>query len=266
MQTAKRKVEELYKEFKRSGTEEPEELEYRQAARDAIKKLLEAAMSNEIRVHVGASRYERSSGRLDSLNGGYMRHLLTEVGEIEIRVPRSRRGGFRSEAVEAYRRRGKNADLLIVGCFVNGLSTRKAARVVGRMLGSSISASTVSRIAKMLDGEVKRYHWRKLKDGYKYLFFDGVTLKERCLVETVKRSVLTAYGITHANEREIIDFRISGSESEAQWERFLTASLRCAAWDIRPNSFLIFSLSLFLVLSRTFLDLCAQHAWRGMWP
>ena len=223
MQLARAKVEEFYKEFKRSGEDEVEELDYRHVARDAIKVLMEEVMAWEVRVYVGAGRYERDEGRVDYLNGSYVRRLLTEVGDVEVKVPRTRGGGFRSRALTAYRRRGREVDRLIVDCFVKGMSTRKVADAVSRFLDDRVSAATVSRVGKMLDELVRKYHGRKLLDEYIYLYLDGVTVKERGLIDTPKRSVLTAYGITSKGKREIIDYRISGSESQAQWERFLNS-------------------------------------------
>lgn len=73
----------------------------------------------------------------------------------------------------------RSIDEVILACFVLGLSTRKAAKVLAPMIGETISASTVSRIAKSLDKEVERYHNRPLEDRYRFLFFDGVVLKNK---------------------------------------------------------------------------------------
>ncbi len=223
MQLARSRLEEYYEEFKRGGGDEAEELDYRHVAREAIKGVLEEVMAWEVSVYVGAGRYERGEGRVDHLNGSYVRRLLTEVGDIEVRVPRTRKGGFRSGALGAYRRRGRDVDRLIVACFVRGMSTRKVALTVSELLGERVSASTVSRVGKVLDDLVRSYHRRRLLDQYIYLYLDGVSVKERRLIETTRRSVLTAYGITRGGVREVIDYRISGSESQSQWEIFLNS-------------------------------------------
>jgi Transposase, Mutator family len=58
-------------------------------------------------------------------NGTYRRHLLTELGEIELAVPRTRR--FAPIAVvRAYARRAEQLDRMILVCFVLGLSVRKS--------------------------------------------------------------------------------------------------------------------------------------------
>jgi transposase-like protein len=61
----------------------------------------------------------------DRRNGSYRRHLLTEAGEIELAVPRTRR--FAPITVgRAYARRAAQLDRMILASFVLGLSVRKS--------------------------------------------------------------------------------------------------------------------------------------------
>lgn len=106
--------------------------------------------------------------------------------------------------------------------FLAGVSTRRVGEVLSCIGGDRISAQTVSRITKSLDREVASYHRRALVDKYVYLFFDGIMLKVKGSLKVQRRPVLTAYGITEDGKREIIDFCQSSSESENQWEAFLS--------------------------------------------
>jgi len=112
-------------------------------------------------------------------------------------------------------------DQLIMACFVLGMSTRKVSTALFSLLGERVSASTVSEVAKRLEQEVKRYHERKLEDGYRFLFFDGVVLKQRGAAKVQKRIILSAYGETWEGKREMIDFLLATSESQNAWEGFL---------------------------------------------
>src|SRR5579872_4353667 len=87
----------------------------------------------------------------DRRNGCYSRHLLTELGDIELQVPRTRRySGL--EVVRAYARRAAHIDRMILACFVLGLSTRKVATALLPVLGRRVSAGTV------LDTAVAAFH------------------------------------------------------------------------------------------------------------
>lgn len=196
--------------------------DYRPAARDALKKLLEDQMEEELEQHLGRSHYERREGgdRDDYRNGSYVRHLLMEIGDLPLRILRSRKG-FKTKVVEAYRRRARSIDQLIMACFVLGMSTRKVSTALVSFLGERVSAPVVSRVVESLDEEVKRYHQRKIRDGYRFLFFDGVVLKQKGAAKVQKKIILCAYGITWEGKKEMIDFLLATSESQNAWEGFL---------------------------------------------
>ena len=196
--------------------------DFKPMARQALKQLLENRLDEQMTEYLGVARYEHAADRQDYRNGHYVRHLLTEMGDLEVLVPRSRKGKFPSKLFERYARRCRSVDRVLLACFCLGLSTRKAASVLVPVLGEKVSASTISRIARDLDQEVSRYHDRALEDQYRYLFFDGVVLKSKGALKVQKKILLCAFGITVQGRQEIIDFYPAASESGACWEAFLT--------------------------------------------
>jgi len=195
--------------------------DFKPMARQALKQLLEDRLEEEMATHLGVARYEHGQERVDYRNGHYVRHLLTEMGDLELLVPRSRNGGFPTQLFKRYARRCGSIDRVLLACFCLGLSTRKAASVLAPVLEEKVSASTISRIARDLDQQVSGYHSRALKDQYRYLFFDGVVLKSKGAVRVQKKILLCVFGITVEGRHEMIDFYPAASESGACWEAFL---------------------------------------------
>lgn len=193
------------------------ESDYRHAARQALTRILEERMSFRIDLHLEEMA---RSGEYDRRNGTFSRHLLTELGDIELHVPRTRRLSA-VEVVRAYARRVGHVDRMILACFVLGVSTRKVAHALLPVLGEPVSASTVSRVAKSLDATVSAFHRRPLKNRYRFLVLDGVVLKRKTGAGSVKRVVLVALGITPEGKKEVIDFFIAPGESQTAWEAFL---------------------------------------------
>jgi putative transposase len=196
--------------------------DYRAEARNRLKEVLEERMDEELEQYLGRAKYERKEGggAEDYRNGFYLRHLLTEIGDLILQIRRTRKG-FISEVLEVYKRRSRSVDQLIIACFVLGMSTRKVSTALFSLLGEKVSASTVSAVAKKLDHAVRRYHERKLGDGYRFLFFDGVMLKQRGAARVQRKIILCAYGITWEGKKEMIDFLLATSESQNAWEGFL---------------------------------------------
>jgi putative transposase len=195
--------------------------DFKPMARQALKELVQEQLEQEMAEYLGLSRYEHAADRHDYRNGHYVRHLLTEMGDLELLVPRSRKGKFPSKLFERYGRRCRSVDQVLLACFCLGLSTRKAASVLAPVLGEKVSASTISRISRDLDQEVSGYHNRALEDRYRYLFFDGVVLKSKGALKVQKKILLCAFGITLEGRHEMIDFYPAASESAACWEAFL---------------------------------------------
>jgi putative transposase len=201
--------------------------DYREAARGAVAGILERRMRTRIDQHLEEMA---RAGEADRRNGTYSRHLLTEVGDIELEVPRTRTISA-VDVLRGHARRVTHVTRLILACFVLGISTRKVSQALLPILGEPVSASTVSRVAKTLDGAVAAFHRRPLKRQYRFLIFDGVVLKRRTGAGSVKRVVLVALGITPQGSKEVIDFSIAQGESQAAWEGFLTDLYRRGVRD-----------------------------------
>jgi putative transposase len=191
--------------------------DYRQAARQAIADLLESRMQNRIDSYLDDLARR---GGVDRRNGSYTRHLLTEIGDIELCIPRTRK--FNPVTViEKFARRAPQVERLIMACFLLGLSTRKVSKALLPILGERISPSTVSRVAKILDSSVASFHKRRLGDVYRVLLLDGVNLKRKTGAGSINRPVLVAMGIRPDGKKEVIDFYLAPGESEAAWTFFL---------------------------------------------
>jgi len=215
------KISQLWAEVKDYYVDWEQEA-FGEPGRKLLKHMLEHAMKAEVLGYVKRPRYQRSKLVIDYRNGYYHRNLVTSMGLIpRLRVPRVRKRGVRTKVFRRYQRRWKEVDEWIRGVFIGGISTREMSWVLKDLLKARISASAVSTITKQLDHQVRLYHRRLLKDEYVYLFLDGVVKKVVSCGKAVKKVVLVAYGIKCDGHREVIDYRIAASESEAEWTRFL---------------------------------------------
>ena len=211
---------EVVKEMQAQGLEWGEG--YRALGRDAIAAIVQGQMARAVDEHLDRMAV---LGEADRRNGSYPRHLLTELGDIELAVPRTRRFAPIG-VVRAYARRPEQVDRMILSCFVLGLSVRKVGEALLPILGRPISPATVSQVAKQLDAVVAAFHARPLKDRYRVLMLDGVVIARRTGAGAIRRPVLVVLGLRPDGKKEIIDFRLAQSESAAEWERFLGDLIR----------------------------------------
>jgi transposase-like protein len=121
----------------------------------AWKGLLEELSWKERDRYLGVKEYERT-GEREYRNGFYERRFGTLMGTLVLRVARTREKSFLPQAVKRFERRAPEVMMLIREAFLRGLSTRQVGRVVG-IVTERVSAQTVSRLTRSLDGLVKKF-------------------------------------------------------------------------------------------------------------
>lgn len=205
-------------ECKRLVPEGPAEM-----GRWATEQLLNVLLLDEQDEACRAGWYERTPERRDQRNGFYDRRLRTKMGPLELRMPRSRSGGFRSKLVPRFKQVAPELDEGIGQLYRKGVSTRSVGPLLEVLYGAGVSASKVSRVTRALDAELRRFQSRPVEDRWRCLVLDGVYLSVKKAQGADDRPLLVAYGIDENLRREVIDFRLAQSESEAAWTMFLTS-------------------------------------------
>jgi putative transposase len=191
----------------------------RNGAKRLLEHLLGQAMAAEVSAHVSAGRHERTVGRRGHRNGYKPRALKTRVGELELQVPQVRACEPYHPSMFAKWQRSERA--LLVACaemYFQGVSTRNVRDVLEAMCDGDISSATVSRMAQEVDEKLLTFRHRRLDaTEYPYLHIDARYEKVRVDGRVVSQAVLVAVGFDSEGKREILDWRVGDSESEATW-------------------------------------------------
>ena len=185
------------------------------------RQFLEGLMGYERQCFLNAHPYQRTEARVDQANGFYRRQLTTRLGVLELTVPRTRSGCFHPQVLPRYQRRELVINQALKQVFLLGVSTRQTGRALATLVEDAVSAATVSAVAKALDASVLAFHRRRLADHYRYLIFDGVSVRIRLVGKVQRRMALCAYGLTTAGQRQLIDFQLVKAEGEDSWYGFL---------------------------------------------
>jgi transposase-like protein len=184
----------------------------------AVTTILEATMEDELAAQLLARPYERTHRRLDHRNGSYRRWLVTELGAIELSVPRARQVPYRPSFLARAARRTTTVDDVLRQAFLRGLSTRETAALAETLTGVPLSAAAVSRLAARLDAAVAAFHRRPITFAARYLLADGLWVSvRRSGGRAQRRVILAVYAIDAAGRRELLDYRQATAESTAAW-------------------------------------------------
>ena len=196
----------------------------------ALQRMLEADSEQQMADYLGLAPYERSEKpdeRVDSRNGYYERDYVTAVGSLRIRVRRTRQRSFLPRGIASLERRAPEIAELIRQAFLRGVSTRAVGRVVATLTDEPVSAQTVSRLTRVLDREVEKFHQARLEDDWSYLLLDGVWMKVRRAFGPQRVLLLVAYGVRANGQRQLLAFVRARAESQSAWEGFL--------WDLQQR-------------------------------
>jgi len=189
--------------------------------REGVRALAQALMELEVSERIGAEKHERSDGRLTHRNGYRERMWDTQVGAIDLKIPKLREGSYMPSLVEPRRRIDRAMLSVIQEAYVHGVSTRKVDDIVTALGMTGVSKSSVSRICAEIDETVQDFLTRPLLARYPYVWLDATYLKCRENSRVVSVAAVVATGVTEKGEREVLGLDIGPSEDGAFWTEFL---------------------------------------------
>jgi len=188
--------------------------------RESLCWVVQQLMEAEVSELIGAEHGERTPERLTHRNGYRPRRWDTRAGEIELAIPKIRRGSYFPSFLEPRRRSEQALVSVIQQAYVCGVSTRKVDQLV-ESLGLRISRSEVSRVCAGLDEQVEAFRSRPLEGRYPYLWLDAKVEKVRDGGRVVRKCLVIAHGVHESGRREVIGLDCGECETEAFWREFL---------------------------------------------
>jgi putative transposase len=168
------------------------------------KVVLEGALEGELDAHLGYGKHD-PAGRdgQNSRNGHRAKTVLTDVGPVQIDVPRDRDASFAPAIVAKRQRRLGGVDDLVISLVAKGLTTGEVQAHLAEIYGAEVSRDTISTITdRVLDG-LAEWQSRPLDPVYAVLFIDVINVKIRD-GNVANRPVYVILGVTADGERDIL--------------------------------------------------------------
>ena len=185
------------------------------------KCILERALEAEMQAHLGYDRYERNISE-NGRNGSFKKNLTTENGQLELEVPRDRKGSFEPVIVKKKQTRIEGLDDKIISLYAKGMSVSDIKIQMQELYGAEISESLISRITDDVIDEVKLWQSRALESVYPIVFFDCLVVKVRQDKRIINKSVYVALGIDLSGRKDVLGLWISDNEGAKFWLNNLT--------------------------------------------
>jgi transposase-like protein len=186
------------------------------------KRFLEATLEAEMDEHLGYGKHEaagRNGG--NSRNGYRSKTLLTEVGPVDLEVPRDREASFAPQVVAKRQRRLGGIDELVISLTAKGLTTGEVCAHLAEVYGAKVSKDHISTITDRVLETMGEWQNRPLDAIYPVIFIDCIHVKIRD-GQVANRPVYVALAVTADGGRDILGLWAGdGGEGAKYWLRVL---------------------------------------------
>jgi putative transposase len=201
--------------------------------RALTKRLLESALDGEVTDRLGFAKHNVSGdGSGDSRNGRRSKTVITDVGPVEIEVPRDRAGTFEPQIVKKRQRRLSGVDEMVLSLSARGLTHGEISAHLREVYGAEVSEQTISSITDKVVEGMAEWQNRPLDPVYPVVFIDCVHVKIRD-GQVANRPVYMALAVTCDGMREILGLWAGdGGEGAKYWMHVLTEIKNRGAADV----------------------------------
>ena len=225
----KAKVRELMQELDINDMSDINAL-FKKFVGDILENGLEAELDDEL----GYSKYDyRNKDTDNSRNGHSSKTMKTSFGEVDIDVPRDRKGEFEPQLVKK-QQTSLSGDIeeKILSMYAKGMTTRDIDAHIREIYGLEVSDSTVSRITDKILPVVKEWQQRPLEEIYAVVFLDAIHYHVRSEGQIVKKAVYIAIGINMSGIKEVLGMWVGENESAKYWLSILNGLRNRGVEDI----------------------------------
>lgn len=223
------KIRELLQESNISSMEDIQEL-----FKETIAEFMENGLDAELDEELGYSRYDYKNKDTDnSRNGHSSKTLKTSFGEVDIDIPRDRKGEFDPVILKKNQTSiSQDIEEKILSMYAKGMTTSDIETHIRDIYGLQISDTTISRITDKILPIAKEWQQRPLEPIYAVVFLDAIHYHVRSEGQIVKKAVYIAIGINLDGKKDVLGMWVGENESAKYWASVLNGLRNRGVEDI----------------------------------
>ncbi len=187
--------------------------------RDVLQQVMECELDNKL----GYEKSERTSENDETTvsknyrNGYSQKTIKSQLGEVQVKIPRDRNGEYEPKIIEKYNRNADGIEEKILSLYSCGMSQRDIAEQIKNLYDVEISPELVSKISEKIMPEVTAWQNRPLENVYPFVFMDAIHYKVREDHQIVTKAAYVVLGITMDGCKDILGIWIGEHESSKFW-------------------------------------------------
>jgi transposase-like protein len=181
-------------------------------------RVIETALGAELSEHLGYPPGEAPPGGAPNVrNGATPKTVATELGPVQVKTPRDRRGSFDPKLVAKRQTRLAGLDARVLDMYAGGMSVRDIASHLERLYGVQIGRDTISRVTDAVLEDIAAWRSRPLEAVYPIVYFDALQVKVCEDRSVTSRACYLAVGVTVEGDREALGIWWQDSEGSKFW-------------------------------------------------
>lgn len=202
--------------------------------KETIAEFMENGLDAELDEELGYSRYDYKNKDTDnSRNGHSSKTLKTSFGEVDIDVPRDRKGEFDPVILKKNQTSiSQDVEEKILSMYAKGMTTSDIETHIRDIYGLQISDTTISRITDKILPIAKEWQQRPLEPIYAVVFLDAIHYHVRSEGQIVKKAVYIAIGINLDGKKDVLGTWVGENESAKYWASVLNGLRNRGVEDI----------------------------------
>jgi len=260
------KLDKLITELTKDATAE-ELLKDSGLLKELKKRLLETALEAEMTEHLGYEKHSPDGrGTGNSRNGKTSKRIIGASGDLDIEVPRDRKGDFEPQLVRKRQVRLEGFDKKVLSLYARGITTRELQDHLEEIYEVDVSPALISRVTDAVLDEVKAWQNRPLDSVYPIVYLDAIHLKIRTDGRVQNRAVYVALGVNMTGNKELLGLWIGENEGAKFWLNVLTELSNRGLKDIliaAVDGLTGFPDAIASVFPKTEVQLCIVHMVRN---
>jgi len=188
------------------------------AMKDMFRDVLQETLESEMDTTLGYDRYDISEKQTQNSRNGYSKKTVkSELGAVELNIPRDRNGEFEPIIVPKYQRNVTGIEDKILALYAAGMTTRDISEQVKNLYDVEISAEMVSNITNKIIPLVTEWQNRPLEKTYSFVFMDAIHYKVRDEKQVVIKAAYVVLGVNMDGAKEVLGIWVGANESSKFW-------------------------------------------------
>lgn len=236
--------------------------------KETIAEFMEDGLETELDDELGYSRYDyRNKNTENSRNGHSSKTLRTSFGDVEVAVPRDRKGEFEPQLLKKNQTSiSQDIEEKILSMYAKGMTTGDIEAHIQDIYGVDVSDTTVSRITDKILPVAKEWQQRPLEAVHAVVFLDAIHYHVRSEGHIVKKAVYIAIGIDLDGHKDVLGMWVGENESAKYWTTVLNSLRDRGIEDIFiacTDNLCGFSTAIEAVFPKTEIQNCIIHQIRN---